>query len=56
MNMVSRSPAAPKSIMPPTENMVSGKTSVWATFAVVATFSARLPGTVAAWAVNASKP
>ena len=56
MKVVSRSAAAGNSSMPPTANMVSGKTSVWATPALTANASAALPGTVEACGVNASKP
>ena len=54
--MVSRSSAAGNSIMPPTANMVSGNTSVWAIPALMAVFSARLPGIEEACGVNASRP
>ncbi len=42
--------------MPPTANMVSGNTSVCTTPALVASFSATLPGTAEACGVNASNP
>ena len=54
-NIVRKSPAAGNSIMPPMANMVSGNTSVWINAALVATFSATLPGTVEASGVKASK-
>ncbi len=54
MNIVRKSPAAGNSIMPPMANIVSGNTSVWISAALVATFSATLPGTVEASAVKAS--
>ena len=56
MNMVSRSPEAGKSIMPPMANMVSGNTSVCMIAALIATCSVTLPGTAEACGVNACKP
>ena len=55
-NIVRRSSEAPKSIIPPSANIVSGKISVCATPAFVASFSATLPGTADAIGVNASRP
>ena len=55
-NIVNRSSAAPKIIMPANANIISGKISVCATTALAATFSATLPGTAAACGVKPSSP
>ena len=53
--MVSRSPAEPNSIIPPTENIVSGNTSVCASPALVGLFSDAAGHRRRLW-VNASRP
>ena len=55
-NSISRSFAEANSIMPPTANSVSGKTSVCSTLAAVPSRSASDPGTAAAWPANADSP
>ncbi len=55
-NSTSRSLAEANSIMPPTANSVSGKTSVCSTRAAVPSRSASDPGTAAAWPANADSP
>ena len=52
-NIVSRSLDAGNSIMPPTANSISGKTSVCSTPRVEASRSASVPGSAAAWPANA---
>ncbi len=54
--MVIRSPAAGNSIIPPTENNASGKTSVVARPARTASASCPEPGVAAPGGVNASEP
>ena len=55
-NIVSRSLDAGNSIIPPTANSTSGKTSVCSSPLVDASPSASVPGSVAAWPVNALSP
>ena len=55
-NMVSRSLAAGNIIMPPTANIISGKTSVCSRPRVEACRSASVPGSAAAWPANADTP
>ena len=55
-NIVSRSLAARKTIMPPRENSASGNTSECSSRAAVASSSCTLPGTDAAAAENTEAP
>ena len=54
--MVIRSFEAGNSIIPDSANSASGKTSVCSTRAAIASRSAAVPGTAAAWAANALAP
>ena len=54
--MVSRSLEAGNTIMPPTDSITNGKSSVWAAPARCASRSASLPGTAEACGVKESRP